>query len=465
MKMALIGGGGVRSPLFVASALRRAERVGLEELCLQDIDPDKLAAFGALSREVARRAETDVRITTTTDPEAALDGAKHVVTTIRVGAEPGRVLDERIALQHGVLGQETTGPGGFAMALRSIPALLKYAALLERVSPGAWLYNFTNPAGLVTQALRDAGYNRTIGICDGANVGHQAVADWLKVDVRTLRAEVFGLNHLSWTRRVTLDGQDQLAPLLRDPAFLTGTMMKLFDPELVEQVGMWMNEYLYYFYYAEQAVERIAADGKTRGEEIVELNQRLMAQLASSDLEREPAVGLRVFYAYLNRRHATYMHYAQPNGPSMGAADQAQAQQLQAAEAPPASDGEGYAGVALGIVEALETNEPLYTALNVPNEGAIEGMDATDVVEVSCRIDRQGVRPLPIGAMPPSQAELVHNVKLYERLTVQAIAQRSRATAVAALMAHPLVLSYSRARPLVDEYLSAHREWVGEWGA
>jgi 6-phospho-beta-glucosidase len=465
MKMALIGGGGVRSPLFVASALRRAERVGLEELCLQDIDPEKLAVFGALSREVARRAETDVRITTTTDPESALDGAKHVVTTIRVGAEQGRVFDERIALKHGVLGQETTGPGGFAMALRSIPAILKYAALLERVSPGAWLYNFTNPAGLVTQALRDAGFNRTIGICDGANVGHQAVADWLKVDVRRLRAEVFGLNHLSWTRRVLLDGQDKLAPLLRDPAFLSGTMMKLFEPDLVEQVRMWINEYLFYFYYAERAVESINADGKTRGEEIVELNRRLMDQLRGSDLEHEPAMGLRVFYAYLNRRHATYMHYAQPGGPSMGAADQAQAEQLQAAEAPPASDGEGYAGVALGIVEALETNVPLYTALNVPNEGAIEGMEPADVVEVSCVVDRQGVRPLHIGAMPASQAELVHNVKLYERLTVQAIAKRSRATAVAALMAHPLVLSYSRARPLVDEYLAAHQQWVGDWGA
>jgi 6-phospho-beta-glucosidase len=465
MKMALIGGGGVRSPLFVASALRRAERVGLEELCLHDTDAEKLAVFGALSREVARRAESDVRITTTTNAEAALDGARHVVTTIRVGAEAGRVLDERIALKHGVLGQETTGPGGFAMALRSIPALLDYAALLERVSPGAWLYNFTNPAGLVTQALREAGFSRTIGICDSANAGQQAVADWIKVAASRLRAEVFGLNHLSWTRRVLLDGTDQLAPLLREPAFLAGSMMNLFEPELVAQIGMWCNEYLYYFYYAERALASITADGQTRGEEIVALNQRLMTQLARLDLEREPAAGLRVFYAYLNRRHATYMHYAQTAGPSMTAADEAQAEQMSAAEAPPPGDGEGYAGVALGIIEALETNEPLYTALNVPNAGAMEGLDASDVVEVSCRVDRRGVQTLPVGALPPLAAELVKSVKLYERLTVQAIAERSRRRAVEALMAHPLVLSYSRARPLVEEYLAAHRQWVGEWAA
>jgi 6-phospho-beta-glucosidase len=456
MKLALIGGGGVRSPLFVASALRRAERVGLEELCLMDTDAEKLAIFGELCREVTRRAESDVRITTTTDPHAALDGATHVVTTIRVGGEQGRVYDERIALKHGVLGQETTGPGGFAMALRSIPAILKYAEMLEKASPGAWLFSFTNPAGLVTQALRDAGFSHTIGICDGANVGHQSVADWLKLDPHQLRAEVFGLNHLSWTRRVLLDGQDMLAPLLRDPAFLAGTMMKLFDPALVERIGMWLNEYLYYFYYAEQAVEAISRDEKTRGEEIVELNAKLLDQLRAIDVTRDPALGLRAFYTYQNRRHATYMHYAQPDGPSMAEADQL-------VDEVHMSDGEGYAGVALGIIEALETGTPLYTALNVPNAGAIDGMRADDVVEVSCVIDRDGVRTLPIGAIPEPQLQLMRQVKLYERLTVEAIATRSRATAVAALMAHPLVLSYSRAKPLVDEYLEAHQAYVGEW--
>ncbi len=456
MKLALIGGGGVRSPLFVASALRRAERVGLEELCLMDVDAEKLAIFGGLGREVARRAGSRVRITTTTNARAALEGAKHVVTTIRVGAEQGRVLDERIALRHGVLGQETTGAGGFAMALRSIPALLGYAELAEQVSPGAWIYSFTNPAGLVTQALRDAGFRRTIGICDGANVGHHAVAEWLKVDPRRLRAEVFGLNHLSWTRRVLLDGEDVLAPLLRDPAFLAGTMMKLFDRPLVDRVGMWMNEYLFYFYYAERAVASISADEKTRGEEIVELNKQLLGRLRAIGVERDPAAALRAFYAYLNRRHATYMHYAQPDAPSMEQADEV-------VDEAHTSDGEGYAGVALGIVEAMETGEPLYTALNVPNEVAIEGMRPGDVVEVSCVVDRDGVRPLPIGAIPEPQELLMRGVKLYERLTVEAIRTRSRTTAVAALMAHPLVLSYSRAKPLVDEYLAAHREWVGEW--
>ncbi len=456
MKLALVGGGGVRAPLFVASALRRAERVGLEEVCLMDVDGEKLQIFGTLCQEVARRAESDVRITMTTDPREALEGARHVVTTIRVGGEQGRVLDERIALRHSVLGQETTGPGGFAMALRSIPAVLRYAEMLEQVSPGAWLYSFTNPAGLVTQALRAAGFTRTIGICDGANVGHEAVAEWLDLDPQALRAEVFGLNHLSWTRRVMHGDEDVLAPLLRDPAFLSGTMMKLFDRELVDMVGMWINEYLYYYYYAEQAVASINADEKTRGEEIVELNRKLLDQLRAIDVRRDPAAGLRAFYTYQNRRSATYMHYAQPDAPTMAEADQT-------TDTEHISDGEGYAGVALGIIEAMETGVPLYTGLNVANEGAISCMHPDDVVEVSCVVDHAGVRPLPIGEVPEPQARLMQQVKLYERLTVEAIRTRSRTTAVAALMAHPLVLSYSRARPLVDEYLEAHRAYVGEW--
>ena len=162
MKLTLIGGGGVRSPLFVMSVLRWQDRVHVDELCLYDIDEHKLDLLGALNREVTRRAGNPFRLTTTIDAREALTGADHVVTTIRVGFEQGRALDERIALNHGVLGQETTGPGGFAMALRSIPAILGYAALLKEVSPKAWMYNFTNPAGLVTQALREAGFERTI---------------------------------------------------------------------------------------------------------------------------------------------------------------------------------------------------------------------------------------------------------------------------------------------------------------
>lgn len=449
MKLALFGGGGVRTPLVVGSALRRATRIGLEELCLMDVDAERLRIFGALSRKVASAAGSPVRITMTGDARTALEGARYGVMTFRVGGERGRVLDERIALRLGVLGQETTGAGGFAMAMRSIPVLLKYAELAAEVSPGAWIINFTNPAGLVTQALFDRGFPRTIGICDSANGAQNAIASWLGVDPDRLQTEVFGLNHLSWARRVLLDGKDVLEPLLRDPAFLSSTLQRLFDPKLVQAIGMWLNEYLYYYYYSDHALAEILGQEKTRGEEILEWNQSLLDQLRAIDLESDPEAGHRAYNTYMRRRIGTYMEHGESGGETAGITD--------------VEADEGYAGVALSIIEGLETGKPIYTALNVPNEGAIAGMRSDDIVEVSCVVNGDGVHSQPAGTIPEPQELLMRTVKLYERLAIEAILSRSREMAARALMVHPLVLSYSLGMELVDEYLAAHAQYVGQW--
>lgn len=452
MKLALIGAG-VRSPLFVAATLRRASRIGLRELALMDVDGERLELFAALVRQQAREAGSDVRIVTTSDPEEAVADASHVVISIRVGGEPGRVLDERIAFRHGVLGQETTGPGGFAMALRNIPVVLEYAALVERLSPSAWLYCFTNPAGLVTQALRDSGFSRTIGICDGANDAQRAVAEFSSIDYRQLRAEVFGLNHLSWTTRVTHEDVDLLGGLLENSKFRASNSLGLFDRELISLLGMWPNAYLYYFYYAERAVAEMMQRDTTRGEEILEITAQLLSALEAARPDEDPEAALSVFRAYHRRRHATYMATALRDAPTADEADQS----ARGDDTWGDHDEEGYAGVMLDIVEALESGEPLYTALNVPNDGAIPGMAATDVVEVSCLVDAVGIRPVPVEAVPGHALTLMRSVKEYERLTVEAIEKRSRNHAIQALMSHPLVLSYPRASALVDEYVLAHR--------
>jgi 6-phospho-beta-glucosidase len=319
------------------------------------------------------------------------------------------------------------------------------------------MYNFTNPSGLVAQALRDAGFERTIGICDGANTGQGAIADWLGVEPNRVRAEVFGLNHLSWCRQAWLDGVEHMQPALSDETFLR-RYQSLFDPALVRQVGAYCMEYLYYYYYAEQAVAAIKAGGQTRGEEIVELNQRLLEQLEEVGVERNPERALRTFFGYEKRRGATYMHYAY-GGQSSEAANR---QQVFDAEIP-ASAGEGYAGVALSVMDALVNNRTHYTALNVPNRGAIPGMADDDVVEISCRVDASGVHTLPVSQVSQPQMNLMRTIKLYERLTVAAIQRHSRELAIQALMVHPLVLSYPRACALVEEYLSAHADFVGQW--
>jgi len=458
VKLTLLGAG-VRAPLFAAAALRRADRIGLDELWLLDIDPERLSLFGGICADMARRAGATSLVHLTDDPRAALRDAAHVVVAIRVGHEQGRIVDERIALRHGVLGQETTGPGGCAMALRSIPAVLGYARLLAEVSPDAWLYSFTNPAGLVAQALRDAGFNRAVGICDGANKAQHAVAAWYGIDGRLLQSEVFGLNHLSWTRKVGQGTEDLLGPILLDPGFRAQSRQHMFDLELSRQVGMWMNEYLYYYYYAERAVAEILADGKTRGEEVLEVTQRLLGELRAARPSEHPDAALEAFRAYHRRRSATYMHFARPDAPDLEQADS-----VVYPGRPEKSEDEGYAGAALDVIEALTTGKPLLTALNVPNQGAIDGLRDGDVVEVSCLVDDRGIQPLRIGQMPETQAALVASVKAYERFTVEAIRRRSRDLAIAALMAHPLVLSYPRAKALVDEYLAAHGQYIG-WDA
>jgi len=455
MKLALIGGGGVRAPLLIQSALRRAGRLGLAEICLMDTDEAQLETIGALCLELGRRAGNAVAVTLTTSAEVAFAGAAYVVTTIRPGGVEGRIADERIALAQDVLGQETTGAGGFAMALRSIPTILDYAAKLRSISPAAWLFNFTNPAGLVTQALHDAGFDRCVGICDSANGAQHAVAKWLGVAEQAVETDVFGLNHLSFSRHAMVAGEDRLPAALADDAFLSHTALKVFAPEIVRRHGLWLNEYLYYYYYADRALADLKA-GATRGEEVQALNHGLMRQLAEIDVRRNPAAALEAYFAYEHQRSASYMQHANQHGePPAGPG---------AAGTPTAeADGEGYAGVALSLIEALEGGTPIRTGLNVANRGAITGLRDDDVVEVSCRVDRGGIRPVPSGEMPEAQRYLVESVKHYERLTVEAVREHSRDLAVEALVAHPLVLSYSRAEPLVDNYLAAHAAYVGDW--
>lgn len=451
MKLALIGGGGVRAPLFVQSALRRAEALGLDELCLMDLPQSGLATFGALSRELAEQQGARTRITTTTDSREALTGADFVVTTIRPGGIEGRIRDERIALDIGVLGQETTGAGGFAMALRSIPIILEYARQMQEYCPQAWLMNFTNPAGLVTQALHDEGFVRAVGICDSANGAQRALARWHDVPDQAITADLFGLNHLSFTTRAMLEGRDVLPAALADDGFLDGSAQRVFEHDVVRRHGMWLNEYLYYFYYAEQAVA-VLQDGQSRGEEIKALNDRLLPDLEAAGIARTPARALDVYFAYEHSRSASYMAKANKSGSTDTASVH-----------PTADDGEGYAGVALGIVAALAGGTPIRSGLNTRNDGAITGLRDADVVEVSCTIDADGVHPHAFGAMPDLQGSLVQAVKTYERMTVEAIRTRNRALAVDALVAHPLVQSYSRARPLVSRYLEAHAPFVGIW--
>lgn len=457
MKLTVIGGGSVRAPRIIPSLVKRASRLDLQELWLMDIDRDKLELIGELCRALAQRLGARFKIVLTTDARDAVSGAAHIITSIRPGFELGRATDERIAFKHGVLGQETTGAAGFAMAMRSLPAILDYCRLADEVAPGAWIYNFTNPAGLVAQGLHDAGIQRVIGICDSANGAQNAASRYLGVPLTQVRHEVFGLNHLSWTRSVKVDadadgkdGEEVLPALLSDPSFVQSTHMAMFDPDLRQSLGMFLNEYLHYFYHRDEALAALLAKPETRGEEIVRLTAELIERLKEVDAANNPETGLLVWQEVMGKRSATYMAHARHDTP-------------RPVMEPIGDEDEGYAGVALGCVEAIATGAPHYTGLNVPNNGAIAGMEDDDVVELSCVIDANGPHPMTIGKIPEGQYLLMRDVKRYERLAAQSILQRSRHLAMEALAAHPLIGSYPLAKSLVNDFLEAHRDIVGTW--
>jgi 6-phospho-beta-glucosidase len=457
MKLALIGGGGVRAPEFVRGALAFARDLDLSELWLMDVDARRLGLMTPLCEAVVRQAGAPFSLHQTTDLDDALRGAGVIVTTMRVGFEQGRVLDERIALSLGVLGQETTGPGGFAMAKRSIPALIDVMNRVERLAPQAWTFNFTNPAGLVAQALYQAGFQRVVGICDSANTAQHEVARWLNRPADAVKTEVFGLNHLSWARRALVDGRDVLPDLLANEAFVNATHLRFFGGEIVRRLGMFLNEYLFYFYFRDLALQRIQNEGVTRGEEVELLNRQLFDLLRGLS----PEEALRAYDAYNRRRNASYMAYAETD------------ESLREARSNPKDDTPllhetqeevgGYAGVALRTALALKMDRPLRIGLNVPNHDAITGMRPDDVVEITCEVDGRGIRPVHIGEVAEGPRLLMQAVKQYERLAVEAILQRDRSLAVEALTAHPLVGSYHLAGLLVERYLAAHREYVGDW--
>lgn len=455
MKLTIIGGGGVRTPRLIPSLVRRAGKLGLRELCLMDIQAEKLELIGGLCRTMAEEQNAPFELTLSIDAKEAITDADHIITSIRPGYERGRAADERICFDLGVLGQETTGAAGFAMAMRSAPAILEYAKLREQYAkPNAWLFNFTNPAGLVAQVLHDAGIERVIGICDSANKAQHGVSRFMHIPSQRLQHEVYGLNHLSWTRSVYIDadadgnnGEEVLQGLLHDKDFVQKTHMKMFASGLRDWQGTFMNEYLHYFYHQNEVLQSLLKKEESRGEEVERLTNEMLQQLRGIQNGEER---LRIYWEIMTRRRKSYMAHAR------GGADRVEMKSL-------GTDDEGYAGVALGCVQAITTGEPHYTGLNVANRGAINGMHDDDIVEVACWVNGEGIQAIQIGDIPKQQLTLMRDVKLYEKLASQAIRERSRDIAVQALAVHPLVGSYPLAEKLIDAFLTAHQETIGTW--
>jgi 6-phospho-beta-glucosidase len=443
VKLTLLGAG-VRVPFVLHGLVDAQHELELDEVVIHDPDGDRLALMTSLGASFCAEwgARFDVR--GETDAAAAIEGARFVFSAIRPGQEPARAVDEEVPLKYGVLGQETTGPGGFAMALRTIPAMIEYGRLIELVAPGALLVNFTNPVGIVMQALSDHTTVRAVGICDGPVSMQRSVATFLGEPPERVHVDYAGLNHCGWIHRVRVDGADRLPEIVDRYEELQEIEddWRLFDPALIRSIGMLPMEYLYFYYYRDAAVGHIQGSGGSRGRQLQALNDALWPQLRAAVDAGDLGAARAAWSRTMAERHSTY--FARERGELLDDDEHALADQL---------DGEGYSSVAIAVMTTAIQRHKTPLIVNTPNRGAIVGLEDGDVVEVTSMVDEHGAHPLAQGELPEHALALIGQVKLYERLTVTAAVEGSYDAALAALLAHPLVGSYPAARSILDEYV------------
>lgn len=416
VKVAVVGAGSTYTPELVEGFARRAARFPMDELALLDTDPDRLEVVGALAERMLRRADWPGRLLRTGDRDTALDGADFVIVQLRIGGQQARYLDETIPPRFGCIGQETTGPGGFAKALRTVPVVLELAEETERRgAAGAWFVDFTNPTGLVTQALLDAGH-RAIGLCNVAIGFQRRFAARFDVEPERVELEHVGLNHLSWERAVRVDGVDRLPEILETSieaiAEDTGTPV-----DVIGALGAIPSYYLHYYYSTDEVLDRQRSAGRTRAEEVMEIEAGLLELYRDPALDRKPAL--------LEERGGAF-----------------------------------YSEAAAQLIASLHAGTGDVQVVNVRNAGAIPNLADDDVVEIPARIERDGAHPLALAPLAPEMLGLVQHVKAYERLAIAAATTGSRTLALKALLTNPLGPSAGRARELLDALLEASRAYL-----
>ncbi len=453
MKLTVIGGGGVRSMFLAKSIAQKAAPLGMDELVFMDSNEKKLQIYGTMAKVVSQKLNPNLRFSLTTNAVAAIKDADYVITTIRVGEDEMRVKDERIALSLGVLGQETTGAAGLSFAMRSVDALARYCELVKQYAkPGCKVFNFTNPAGVVSQTLRDMGYHFTYGICDAPSGMLRTFEKLYGAPEGSAKGELYGLNHLSYFSSIKLGGREVLHELIENDRAYRETDLRYFEKSLLRERNAILNEYLYYFYYREQAVANILAAPQTRGEQIAEINKKMTAELEQIDVEHDFDKALAIFEHWYGERENNYM-----------AAESGVKRETKWSFDLYAPDEGGYAGVALNFMKIAQSGTTDSMILCVPNNGAIDGLYDTDVVEITCDIVNGEAVPHVFGKVDEQNLELIRRVKIYERLASEAIRTKSRTKAIEALTLHPLVASYSLATKLVDAYLEHNKAYTEGW--
>lgn len=469
MKLTILGGGGFRVPLVHEAVATAATGLTVDEIALHDVDPERLATISAVVEEQGARLAAEgravalPRLIATTDLREAVTGADFVFSAVRVGGAEARTIDERVALGLGLLGQETIGPGGLAYALRTIPVALEIARTIAELAPSAWTINFTNPAGIVTEAMRSVLGDRVVGICDTPiglvrRVGRLLGAD-LVAGERGAEVDYVGLNHLGWLRSVRLEGTERLPGLLADDDALEEIEeARLIGKDWVRADGALPNEYLFYYLHTDDAIERITGAATTRGEFLAKQQGDFYLAAAEADGRGPEARAaescctspLDLWRETLHEREATYM--AESRDEERREEDVA---------------GGGYQEVAMRLMTALATGRPERMILDVGNiaagredapasERIVPELPADCVLEVLCEVDGEGVHPLPIAPVELGRLGMMSTLRAAERKILEAATTGSREAAWQGFATHPLVSSPELGRRLLEGYEAGH---------
>jgi 6-phospho-beta-glucosidase len=415
VKVVVIGGGSTYTPELIEGLANRADRLPIDELVLHDIDAERLSVVGGLAGRMLKRVGWGGRLILTRDRAAGLDGADFVLVQLRVGGQAARLIDESLPLRFGTVGQETTGAGGFAKGLRTIPVVLELAEEARRVAnKGAWIIDFTNPVGMVTQALLDEGH-RAIGLCNVAITLQRHLAERLRVDPDRVKLDHVGLNHLSWVRALHVDGVDRLPELIASQADAIAEEMDL-PVEAFRRTGTVPSYYLRYYYAFAETLEK-QRTGPSRAEKVAEIERGLLDMYRDESLDEKPAL--------LADRGGAF-----------------------------------YSEAAAQLLASLHDGRGDIQVVDVRNDGSIAELPDDAVVEVPARIDQDGAHPLPVAPLAGEMLDLVLQVKAYERLAIRAARSGDRADALAALSANPLVGPYTDPDPLLDATLAASRRYL-----
>ena len=446
MKLALLGGGGFRVPMVYGALLTRAGRLGLDEITLYDVSETRLARIAPVLAGLEQELGERLMVRPTTLLDEALEGADFVFCAIRPGRLEGRAVDERVPLEAGVVGQETIGPGGICLALRTVPVVVELAEAVAKQAPGAWFVNFTNPAGLVTEAIREVVGGRALGICDSPRALCRRVAEALGRSPDELWFDYFGLNHLGWLRGVYDGGGDLLPGLLADDELVESFEEgKLFGAEWLRSLGMIPNEYLYFHYFAADTVDALRMGAPSRGEFLLRQQADFYAANGAT-----PEEALAAWRNARRERDRTYFAEVRAAAGLVAPVDSWE-------------DLGGYEAEAIAVVEAIAGNEDRVLILDTANRSSLPFLDESAVVEVPCVVGRAGAIPTAVGDVPAHARALIETIKDVERTTIQAALEGSRALAVRALALHPLVPSVNVARRIFAEYGERHEAIAGRF--